>query len=94
VATIWVADLRVSRATATKIRDEHGLTEQEVKAAVVAVAGLRFTWHDHPQRGRRAIVETAIGRRRVLVVLYPRPTDAYGDSWNLGSAYPVGPVTR
>jgi hypothetical protein len=89
VAAIWVADLKVSRATADKIAGEHGLSEQEVRDSIVAVAGLRFVWHDHPERGRRAIVETYIRGDRVLVILYPRPLDAFGDSWNLGSAYPV-----
>ncbi len=85
---IWIADLRISRKTSVKIWTKHGLTEQEIRDAVQCVAGLSCVWHDHPDRGKRAIVETFI-RRRVLVVLYPRPDDAYGDSWNLGSAYPI-----
>lgn len=91
MASIWVADLRISQRTAQKIVERHDLTPEQVRAAVVCVTGLRFTWNDHPERGRRAIVETEIGQRRVLVVLYPRLIDAYGDSWNLGSAYPINP---
>ena len=86
-----MADLKISRVTAEKIASKHGLGEQEVRDHIVAVAGLRFVWHDHPERGRRAIVETFIGEQKVLVVLYPRVHDAYGDAWNLGSAYPVNP---
>ena len=84
-----MADLRISRATAAKISREHGITEDQVRMNVVCVAGLTFTWHHHPERGRRAIIRTRIENRTVLVVLYPRPDDAYGDSWNLGSAYPI-----
>lgn len=89
MSSIWVADLKVSRRTADKIAGKHGLSEQEIRDHVVAVEGLRFVWNDHPERGRRAIVETFIRGQRVLVVLYPRPRDAYGDAWNLGSAYPI-----
>lgn len=89
--SIWVADLKISPATAEKIAGKHGISEQEIRDHVVAVAGLNFRWHDHPERGRRALVETFIRDQRVLVVLYPRVADAYGDSWNLGSAYPIHP---
>jgi hypothetical protein len=89
VAKIWVADLKISSATADKISREHGLSADEVRDRVVCVAGLRFSWDLHPQRGWRAIVETRIRHRRCLVVLYPLPQDAFGDAWNLGSAYPV-----
>lgn len=89
VSSIWVADLRISRATAEKIQSKHGLNGQQVKDAVVAVRGLTFVWDDRPDRGLRAVVETFIDTRRVLVVIRPRPYDAYGDSWTLVSAYPI-----
>ena len=91
MATIWVAELKVSAATAEKIVTKHHLTEDEVRDAVVCRRGLRVRWNDHPERGTRAIVETYIRGDRVLVVLYPRPRDAFGDVWELASAYPVGP---
>jgi hypothetical protein len=89
VDTVWVADLRISPATAEKITREHGLSADEVNDAVKCVPGLRFTWNDHPERGRRAIVEVSIRGCRCLIVLYPRLDDAFGDAWNLGSAYPI-----
>lgn len=86
--TIWIADLRISDRTAEKLRSKHHLDPADVRAALVGVQGLRFSWHEHPDRGSRAIVETTVAARRVLVVLYP-VAGAMGDTWNLGSAYPV-----
>lgn len=80
---IWVAKLLISDATAAKIRSRHGVDPQEVRDAVVCRTGLRFGWHDHRDRGRRAIVETEIRERPALVVLYPAGDDVY----HLGSAY-------
>ena len=77
----------ISQATAEKINGLHGISGQEVKDAVECVRGLQFVWDDDPERGIRAIVQVDI-RGPVVVVLYPRPTDAYGDVWALGSAYP------
>lgn len=81
---IWVALLRVSDRTAEKLMQKHGLDADEVRDAVQCVRGLRYVWDEHPDRGVRALVETSIRRRRVLVVLYP--TDEI-DVWHLGSAY-------
>lgn len=53
---------------------------------MVCVAGLRFTWDDDPERGRRALVEVSIRNNPVLVVLYP-VSDPMGDVYALGSAY-------
>jgi hypothetical protein len=87
VGTIWVAELKISRATHEKIQQEHGISGQEVKDAVVCTPRLQFVWDDDPERGLRAIVQVDI-RGPVEVVLYPKPLDAYGDTWALGSAYP------
>ncbi len=86
--TIWVAVLDVSPATAQKISGRHHISEHEIRDAVQCVSGLRYTWHEHPTRGRRAIIEVFIREERVLVVLYPR-VDPFGDAWFLGSAYPI-----
>jgi hypothetical protein len=88
-ATLWVAELRISRATARKLASKHGLEAEEVREAVQCVTGLRFIWDRHPQRGLRAIVETRIRGKTVLVVLYPAE-HPLGDAFNLGSAYPLG----
>jgi len=87
VAPIWVAELRISRATAEKINAKHGISGQEVRDALVCVRGLPFVWDNDPERGLRAIIQVNI-RRPVEVVLYPKPRDAYGDAWALGSVYP------
>jgi len=54
---------------------------------VVGVAGLEYAWHNHPEHGRRALVEVEIRGLRCLVVLYP-VKDSSGDVYALGSAYP------
>jgi hypothetical protein len=85
-AGIWVATLFISARTAEKLAQKHDLSPQEVRDAVVCVERLPFAWDDDPDRGRRAIVDTTIRERRVLVVLYPA-ADPFGDAWHLGSAY-------
>lgn len=81
---VWVATLVVSDATEQKITQKHHIRLDELEHAIVCVPGLRGTWHSHPTRGRRVLIEAFIRGRRILVVLYPtsRP-----DEWNLGSAY-------
>ncbi|GIH91919.1 hypothetical protein ACFFMN_34070 [Planobispora siamensis] len=85
---LWVAWLNVSERTAEKIQHLHRLTEDEVRDAVVCTENLTYTWDDDPERGLRAIVETHIRSRKVLIVLYPAD-DSFEDEYNLGSAYPV-----
>jgi hypothetical protein len=85
---LWVARLRISRATAHKIATRHGLQAAEVREAVERVRGLRFSWDDDRERGRRAIVETFIRGHRVAVVLYP-VNEPIEDEYNLGSAYHI-----
>jgi hypothetical protein len=86
-APLWVARLIISQKTAAKLAGRHGLERQEVHDAIVCVADLRYTWDDHPERGRRALVEVEIRGTRCLVVLYP-VDDPSGDVYALGSAYP------
>jgi hypothetical protein len=40
VTRIWVAELRISRRTAQKIAQVHGITEDELRDAVECVRGL------------------------------------------------------
>lgn len=86
--SIWVAKLNISGRTAHKIAGVHGLQPDEVREAVEQVHGLPYAWHDHPERGRRAIIRVKLRGRSHLIVLYPA-TDPVGDVWNLGSAYPI-----
>lgn len=86
--TVWVARLYASQPTRQKLIEKHQLTVEEVEDAIVCKSGLSFVWNDHPERGRRALIEVAIRSRRVMVVLYPAD-DPLGDGWNLGSAYPL-----
>lgn len=85
-SSIWIAELHISDRTAEKIRSKHGIEPDDLRTALVAVRGLQFVWHEHEERGLRAIVETTVGKRRVLAVLYP-VASPLGDVWNLGSAY-------
>lgn len=85
--SLGVARLIISEATAGKLSAKHGLDHREVHDAIVGMTGLRYAWHDHPERGRRALVEFWIGDRRCVAVLYP-VDDVAGDVYALGSAYP------
>lgn len=89
MAIIWIADLWISTATRDKIQNKHSLNVEEVANAIVAVPGLPFRWHYHTERGWRVLIDTVVDTQKVRVVLYPRPRDAYGDAWDLASAYPI-----
>jgi hypothetical protein len=78
--------LNISPQTAAKISRRHGISELEVRQAIVCAEGLAYTWDEHPERGLRAIVEAPIRSRTALIVLYPTD-DPLGDVYNLGSAY-------
>jgi hypothetical protein len=84
VASVHIGTLIVSYATEQKLLHRHQISLDELEEAVIARVGLRCTWDDDPKRGRRLLVETAVRRRRVLVVLYPT---GHPHEWNLGSAY-------
>ena len=86
---IWVAELRISRQTWEKIQNQHRLSGYDVREAVEHKLH-RAVWDDNPERGLRALIQVTVLNKRVLVVLYPRPADAYGDSYALGSAYTIG----
>lgn len=84
---LWVAQLIVSDPTAAKLAAKHGLDAHDVGQAVVGVRGLRYTWHNDPERGSRALVEADVKGRLCLLVLYP-VDHPMGDVYALGSAYP------
>ena len=87
VPSLWVANLIVSEATAHKLSSKHQFDWREVRDAIVCVRGLRYTWHSHPERGRRALVEIVIRGQRCVAVLYP-VGGPYSDVFASGSAYP------
>lgn len=88
---LWVARLHVSEATRNKLRDLHGLDADKVRAKIECQRNLPYRWNQHPERGRRVLVDVFFGRRRVRVVLYPkRRNNPFGDEFHLGSAYPLG----
>lgn len=86
MTTVWVAHLSISRRTAHKITQLHGITEAEVRDAVECVRGLYGRWDDDPERGRRALIDVTVRARPVTVVLYPSK-HPMGDAWKLGSVY-------
>ncbi len=86
VASLWVAHLIVSEATARTLTVKHGIEWRDVHDAIVCVQGLRYTWHVHPERGLRAMVEIRLGGRRCIAVLYPVGAPS-SDVFALGSAY-------
>jgi hypothetical protein len=85
---LWIADLYVSDATRQKLVHVHRLDPDDVRAGLVCRTGLRYAWHEHPERGRRVLVELFVGSARVLAVLYPAG-DPEEETWHLGSAYRV-----
>jgi len=82
----WVAELSISRRTAQKIAQVHGITEKELRDSVKCVRGLYGRWDDDPERGCRALIDVAIRGRPATVVLYPAE-HPMGDAWKLGSVY-------
>jgi hypothetical protein len=85
--SLWVAQLIMSDATKRKLSALHGLDWRAVNEAIDGVRGLAYTWDDDPERGRRAVVETEVGGRVCVIVLYPAE-HPLGGVWALGSAYP------
>lgn len=86
-SSIWIAELRISRRTADKLRRVHHIDPDEVRQSLVGVPGLVYAANVHPIYGWRALMIIAVRSRRTLVVLFPT-VDA--DVWNLGSAYHIG----
>jgi hypothetical protein len=85
---VWIAGLSISPRTRAKIAGRHGLDVDDLRAHLVGIAGLGGSWQDHPERGRRALLEVPFHGRRILVVLYPAP-DLGEDVFRLGSAYEI-----
>lgn len=84
--SVWIAELLISERTAQKIRHRHDIEPDELRDALVCVAGLIGRWDDDPERGRRALIDVTIRDRLATVVLYPR-RHPMGDAWAVGSVY-------
>jgi hypothetical protein len=84
--SIWIAQLRISDATAYKLRSVHQFDPDEIRQEIQAVPGLTYSSHVHPEYGWRALLFITIRYQRVLVVLFPTDDP---EVWNLGSAYRV-----
>lgn len=83
---VWVATLSISTRTRNKIENLHGITEDDVRQAIIGRVGLDYRWDKHPERGWRVLITCEIRFRRVVVVHCPAP-HPMGDAWRLGSAY-------
>lgn len=88
IVQVWVSTLRISKPVADKITEKHGITPQQVRAAVVGVEGLEGSWVYDRERGARIIIQVEIEEQNVLVVLYPADDIGPG-TWRLGSAYGI-----
>ena len=85
--TLEVRTLWISEKVRAKVRDEHDLDPDQIRASVEGVGGLPFSWGKHPETGvNRALVFTEIDDEACLVVLYPA-VGYPADTWRLGSAY-------
>jgi hypothetical protein len=85
--SLWVAELIISTRVRAKLIDRHRLDPEEVRRAIVAVAGLRFKERSDMPRGLRKYVETEVSGTRVLCAPYP-VEHPLADVYALGSAYP------
>jgi hypothetical protein len=72
----WIAEIRISEAMETKIRERRFVTGDEVREACIPDAYERAGWHDHPEHGRRLLVvgRTAQGKR-LKIILQPVNVD-------------------
>lgn len=55
-----MVELSISRRTAQKIAQVHGITDEEVRDAVECVRDLFGRWDDDPERGHRALIDITI----------------------------------
>ncbi|GAA2565734.1 hypothetical protein GCM10010435_43280 [Winogradskya consettensis] len=86
VGGLWVARIQISARTKKKIEQRHGITGDEVRDAVVCIAGLTYKRSYSEERGWRWLIKTQIRERDALIVLYDAD-DPLGDIYRLGSAY-------
>ena len=84
---IWVSELHISSRVAQKISSKHRLRTEDVRQAIVGVAGLRARRDTSPERGLRYLTSVEIDGHPCVAVLYP--TDRDEETFALGSVYRV-----
>jgi hypothetical protein len=69
---VVVATLIIDPQIEAKIREKHKLTAAEVKEAVIYARDAQAEWEDHPDYGRRLVVQgTTYRGRPVIAYLVP-----------------------
>ncbi len=81
---VYVGELDISPAMATKIQTKHGVTPDEVHE-VCPVGIVTGRWHVHPEYGRRFLRRGATHRGRWLKVIL-QPVDEAEGIWRLRTA--------
>lgn len=84
---IWVGELLISQGVSQKISSKHGLRTEDVRQAIVGIAGLRGHRDESPERGLRYLVSVEIDGHLCVAVLYPSGRGR--ETFALGSVYRV-----
>lgn len=74
-------EVEVSALVEAKIGSKHGLSVDDVSAALSRV--VTAAWDNDPERGRRLLVLASMGKDTCMIVLYPVDEDA--GLWHLAS---------
>jgi hypothetical protein len=83
----WVGEVRFSAAVAEKLRVKHGLSPDQVRAAIAWGAATAGRWDDDPIYGRRLILEGSDIDGPIRV--YLRPIDRRDGLWECLTAWRV-----
>lgn len=78
-----IRDVEISARMVAKLGSKHGVAAHEVYEACEAPE--RAGWHDHPEYGRRLLVEGRTYQGRLLKVVL-QPVDASEGKWRLRTA--------
>jgi len=80
---VYIGFVEISLAMAQKIQSKHGVTPDEVLDACASAT--TAVWHDHPEHGRRLLVEGRTREGRLLKVIL-QPVDPQDGTWRLRTA--------
>ncbi len=87
---VYIAEIRISDAVATKIGLKHGVAVHEVREAFILTSLERAVWDFDVDRGWRVLATGSTAgspSRRLNAVLYP--VDEDDGIWRLGTAMPA-----